>query len=264
VKIVSWNVNSIRARVEIVRDFLTRVRPDVLAMQETKVADHEFPTEEFTRLGYAVAFAGQRTYNGVAIASRLPMSDVCVGLFDDGADAERRLIAATIAGVRVMSAYVPNGKAVDLPSFRDKLRWLERLRITLDTRSEGPDAAIALCGDFNVAREDRDVHAPERLRGRLHFHPEEHKALAHLLEFGLFDSLRERDGSPRLYSWWDYRGGDFRENRGLRIDYVFVTAALRARLREAGIDTEPRKLDKPSDHAPVWIEIEDANERTCV
>jgi exodeoxyribonuclease-3 len=264
VKIVSWNVNSIRARVEIVRDFLTRVRPDVHALQETKVADHEFPTEEFTRLGYAVAFAGQRTYNGVAIASRLPMSDVCVGLFDDGADAERRLIAATIAGVRVMSAYVPNGKAVDLPSFRDKLRWLERLRITLDTRSEGPDAAIALCGDFNVAREDRDVHAPERLRGRLHFHPEEHKALAHLLEFGLFDSLRERDGSPRLYSWWDYRGGDFRENRGLRIDYVFVTAALRARLREAGIDTEPRKLDKPSDHAPVWIEIEDANERTCV
>lgn len=256
-KIVSWNVNSIRARAEIVRDYLTRVRPDVLCMQETKVVDDDFPAEEFSRLGYGVAFAGQRTYNGVAIASRLPMTDVLVGLFDDNADAERRLIAATIAGVRVMSAYVPNGKGVDLPSFRDKLRWLERLRITLDTLSPGPDAAIVLCGDFNVAREDRDVYAPDRLRGRLHFHPEEHKALAHLLDFGLFDSLRDKDASPGRYSWWDYRGGDFRENRGLRIDYVFVTRALRSRLLQAGIDTEPRKLDKPSDHAPVWIDLED-------
>ena len=257
-KIVSWNVNSIRARAEIVRDFLARVQPDVLCMQETKVVDDEFPTEEFGRLGYGVAFAGQRTYNGVAIASRLPLTDVRVGLFDDTADAERRLIAATIAGVRVINAYVPNGKGVDLPSFREKLRWLERLRITLDTLSPGPDAAIVLCGDFNVAREDRDVYAPDRMRGRLHFHPEEHKALGRLLDFGLFDSLRERNASPGLYSWWDYRGGDFRENRGLRIDYVFVTAPLRARLRDAGIDREPRKLDKPSDHAPVFIELDDA------
>lgn len=256
-KIVSWNVNSIRARVEIVRTFIERVQPEVLCLQETKVVDADFPTEEFGRLGYGVAFAGQRTYNGVAIASRLPMTDVRVGLFDDTADAERRLIAATIAGVRVMSAYVPNGKGVELPSFRDKLRWLERLRITLDALSPGPEAAIVVCGDFNVAREERDVYAPDRLRGRLHFHPEEHKALAHLLEFGLYDSLREKDASPGRFSWWDYRGGDFRANRGLRIDYVFVTAPLRARLRHAGIDSEPRKLDKPSDHAPVWIDLED-------
>lgn len=256
-KIVSFNVNSIRARLEIVEDYLARVRPDVLCMQETKVVDDEFPTEEFTRLGYTVAFAGQRTYNGVAIASRSPMSDVRVGLFDDEAGSEPRLIAATVAGVRVMSAYVPNGKDVALPSFREKLRWLERLRITLDTMSPGPEGSIALCGDFNVAREDRDVHAPERLRGRLHFHPEEHKALDHLLAFGLFDSLREKDPAPKRYSWWDYRGGDFRENRGLRIDYVFVTAPLRERLLDAGIDVAPRKLPKPSDHTPVWIELAD-------
>jgi exodeoxyribonuclease-3 len=256
-KIASWNVNSIRARVEIVSEWLSRRAPDVLCMQETKVVDDDFPTEEFSRLGYSVCFAGQRTYNGVAIASRLPMSDVRVGLFDDTAEAERRLISAMIAGVRVMSAYIPNGKSVELPSFRDKLRFLERLRITLDTHSPGPDSAIALCGDFNVARDDRDVYAPERLRGRLHFHPEEHKALAHLLDFGLYDAFREKDPSPGKYSWWDYRGGDFRANRGLRIDYAFVTEPLRARLEHAEIDGAPRKLDKPSDHAPVWIELND-------
>jgi len=253
VKIATWNVNSIRARHELVLDWLKRVEPDVLCMQETKVVDDDFPTDELMRLGYAVAMAGQKTYNGVAIASRRPMKDIAVGLHDDGPEADKRLIAATIDGLRVLSAYIPNGKSPTLPAFQGKLHWLARLRETLE---RGPAGEIVLCGDFNVAIDDRDVYDPEAMRGQLHFHPEEHKALAHLLDLGLVDAFRLHHEEGGLYSWWDYRGGGFRKNQGLRIDYVFVGKALAAHCRDASMDVDARRRDKPSDHIPVVVELD--------
>lgn len=254
VKVATWNVNGIRARVDAVAGWLERHEPDVLCMQETKVVDDDFPFEEFSRLGYQVALAGQAAYNGVAIAARSPLSDVKVGLFDDGPDAEKRVLSASVRGIRVVDVYIPNGKSVELPSFRDKLRFLERLRTTLDTTA-APDTPLVLCGDFNVAREARDVFDPVAMRGRLHFHPEEHAALDRVLAFGLFDAYRALHDEAGRYSWWDYRGGDFRNNRGLRIDYLFLSEPLRPRLTSAHIDVEPRRAPKPSDHAPVVIEL---------
>ncbi len=247
-------MNGIRARVDGVCEWLARHEPDVLCMQETKVVDTEFPFESLSRLGYTVAVAGEPGYNGVAIASRHPLSNVRLGLHGDGADAERRLLAATVLGVRVASAYVPNGKGVGLPSFVEKLRWLERLRLTLDVTHSAADPLV-LSGDFNVAREETDVFDPAALRGQLHFHPDERRALARVLDFGLIDAFRELHPGERRYSWWDYRSGDFRSNRGLRIDYVFVSTALRSRLLRAEIDASPRGAPKPSDHAPVLVEL---------
>ena len=255
VKIATWNVNGIRARVDIVSDWLARHDPDVLCMQETKVVDDDFPYEELSRLGYVLSVAGQPGYNGVAIASRHPQSDVRIGLADDAPDAERRVIAATVLGVRVVSTYVPNGKSVALPSFLEKLRWLERLRLTLDVGGS-PSADLVLCGDFNVARAELDVYDAVRMAGQLHFHPDEHRALARVLDFGLVDAFRKLHPEERKFSWWDYRSGDFRSNRGLRIDYVFVSASVSARLKRAEIDVDPRRLPKPSDHTPVLVEFD--------
>jgi exodeoxyribonuclease-3 len=254
VKIASWNVNGIRARVDAVCDWLGRTDTDVLCMQETKVVDDDFPFEPFSRLGYALTVAGQPSYNGVAIASRRPLADVRIGLFDDTGESEKRALFATIDGVRVVNVYVPNGKSVVLPSFKQELRWLERLRVTLDSTAT-PDDELCLCGDFNVAREERDVFDPVRLRGQLHFHPDEQRALARVLEFGLADSYRRFHEEAGRFSWWDYRSGDFRSNRGLRIDYLFVTQKLAERLARAEIDVEPRRAQKASDHAPIMLEL---------
>lgn len=254
VKVASWNVNGIRARLGAVRDWLERTEPDVLCMQETKVVDYDFPTEAFAALGYALTLAGQPSYNGVAIASRKPIADVRVGLFDDDGSAEKRAISASVEGVRLVNVYVPNGKSVVLPSFREKLRFLERLRVTLDAAA-APEDELLLCGDFNVARDARDVFDPVRLEGQLLFHPDERAALERVLGFGLVDSFRARHDAGGRFSWWDYRGGDFRNNRGYRIDYVFLTQKLAARLRNADIDVAPRRLEKPSDHAPVLVEL---------
>jgi exodeoxyribonuclease III len=252
-KIATWNVNSIRAREARVAAWLERVEPDVLCLQETKVVDEDFPTEAFQRLGYSVAMAGQKSYNGVAIASRLPMSDVRVGLPGDGATAEKRLIGATVAGVRVLSAYVPNGKSVALPSFRQKLDWLARLEelIGAEARSE-----LALAGDFNVARETRDVYDPAALEGQLHFHPEERRAMQALLDTGLSDAFRLHHAEAGRFSWWDYRGGGFRRNLGLRIDYILLSRPLADRCSAAYMDVEERRGERPSDHVPVVAEIE--------
>ncbi len=255
VKVASFNVNGIRARLESLAAFIDCHAPDVICLQETKVKDDEFPFAELARRGYGVSVAGQAGYNGVAIAARHPLSDVKIGLFDDGPAAERRIITATVLGVRVACVYVPNGKSVTLPSFVEKLRFLERLRVTLDV-SENADDALVVCGDFNVARDDIDVFDPVRLHGELLFHPDERRALSHLLEFGLVDAFRELYPAERAYSWWDYRSGDFRGNRGLRIDYVFASTSLAPRVRRAGIDVEPRGHPKPSDHAPVWVEFD--------
>jgi exodeoxyribonuclease-3 len=249
VKLATWNVNSIRARHDAVLSWIARVEPDVLCLQETKVEDDEFPTDELLRLGYAVAIAGQKTYNGVAIVSRLPMRDVAVGFIDED-PAAKRLIRATIAGVRIFSAYVPNGKSPVSPSFAEKLAWLGGLKQTV--RAETSDGGPAIvCGDFNIAPDDRDVYDPVALRGHLHFHPDEHRALADLLTLDLIDVFRLHHHESGSFSWWDYRTGGFERGQGLRIDLVFATRALAERSIGAEIDLTPRLADKPSDHAPV-------------
>lgn len=255
-RLVSWNVNSVRAREGLLLDWLARWNPDVVCLQETKVVDDDFPTDEVMRLGYGVAMVGQPTYNGVAILSQQPLREVTIGLMGDGPDAECRAISARVGDIRVVNVYVPNGKTVTSPSFKEKLRWLERLRLTLDGR-EHADQPLLLCGDFNVARDERDVYAPELFRGKVHFHPDERSALERVLEFGLVDSLRERTQEAGLYSWWDYRAGSFRKNEGLRIDYAFITQPLRARLNDVQLDVEMRRADKPSDHVPVIVDLTD-------
>jgi exodeoxyribonuclease-3 len=255
VKIATWNVNSIRARTDLVADWLRRTETDVLCLQETKVVDDDFPTDELMRLGYAVAMAGQKTYNGVAIVSRLPIKDVVIGLDDDGASAEKRLIAATVGDVRVMSAYIPNGKSITSPDFKKKLDWLARLKRTVE--KQAPERSkLALCGDFNIAPDERDVFDVEAMRGQIHFHPDEHRALGELMDLGLVDAFRLHHPEGDLFSWWDYRGGGFRKNEGLRIDLVLLSKDLAERCVRAEIDVEERKRDRPSDHTPVVVEID--------
>ena len=255
-RIATYNINSIRMRETQLLDGLKKADPDVVCLQETKVSDDDFPTDELMRLGYGVAMAGQPTYNGVAIVSRLPLKDVRIGLVGDLPNTDKRAISATVSGVRIVNVYVPNGKSVSSPSFVEKLSWLERLRLTLDT-TEDASAPLVLCGDFNICTDERDVYDPDLYRGKLHFHPEEQRQLARVLEFGLVDAYRARHEAGGAYTFWDYRAAAFRRNEGLRIDYVFVTRALVPRLLKAEIDIEARHAEKPSDHAPVLIDLSD-------
>jgi len=257
-KIASWNVNSIRARLTHVEDYLRVAAPDVLCLQETKVTDDDFPLETFSRLGYETARIGQKSYNGVALVSKHPISDVRLGLKDAGAHDDARLISGLVQGTRIFSAYIPNGKSLESPSYQDKLLWLTRLRATLEDQADA-HLPVALCGDFNIAKEARDVFDPELMEGKIHFSAAEHQALRQIEDFGLIDSFRKLHEEPDLYSWWDYRMGAFRRNRGLRIDYIFVTQPIAQTLRLAAIDRTPRTWDKPSDHAPCVIEFDSSH-----
>lgn len=238
-----------------VQKWLTQESPDVLCLQETKVPDSEFPTDTFARYGYETVRAGQKSYNGVAILARHPITDVFVGLNGGQDEDDRRLISATVRGVRVMSAYVPNGKSLDSPSFREKLTWLESLRRTLDLH-EDPSRPLVLGGDFNVARDDRDVFDAARMRGQIHFTDDEHAAIDRILDFGLKDAFRLVEQEGGLFSWWDYRMMGFQKNRGLRIDYLFVSDPVARSLSRVEIDRNPRAWDKPSDHTPVVLDFE--------
>jgi exodeoxyribonuclease-3 len=253
-KLATWNVNSIRARLDAVLSWIETEQPDVLCMQETKVEDDDFPSDELQMLGYAVAMAGQPTYNGVAIASRLPMKEIQIGLLGADEDAEKRLITATVGGLRVMSAYIPNGRSVTSPAFVEKLAWLRALRQTVSEREPGRD--IFLGGDFNVASDERDLWSPEAFRGKTHFHPDERHELDELRKLGMVDAFRKFDERAGQYSWWDYRGGALRKNEGLRIDYAWLSPALATRCKSCHMDLKPRHEAAPSDHIPVVVELE--------
>jgi exodeoxyribonuclease-3 len=254
-KIATWNVNSIRARLDRVAAWLDQHRPDVLCMQETKVEDEEFPEEPFQLAGYRLAIHGQRTYNGVAIAARSALGDIVRGIDDGGTfDAEARAITATVAGIRVISAYVPNGKAVGDDKYRFKLAWLARLRRYLDDRCD-PSQPLVLCGDFNIAPDDRDVHDPVAWQGKNLCSQPERDALAALRAWGLRDAFRELHPEPGFFSWWDYRMLGFQKNRGLRIDYHLVSDPVMTRVCGVAIDREARKGKQPSDHAPVVMTL---------
>jgi exodeoxyribonuclease-3 len=257
-RVATWNVNSIRSRLDQLTAWLARAAPDVLCMQETKVEDGLFPHAALAEVGYHAVISGQKTYNGVAIAARLgvPIENVVKDLSDDPADAHRRLIAATIEGIRFVDVYVPNGQAVGAPAFAYKLDWLDRLHRDLALHA-APTQDLLVCGDFNVAPEPIDVHDPKQWEGSVLCTPEERAALRKVMGFGLTDVFRGRHpGEAGLYSWWDYRMGAFRKNRGLRIDLVLCTPSLAARCRTATVDRRPRELEKPSDHAPVVVEID--------
>ena len=257
-KLASWNVNSIRARIDHLTHWLVRELPDVVCLQETKVDDSLFPNEALAEAGYASAFFGQKGLNGVAICTRfgIEIGDVKKNLDGDDPDAQRRLISANIEGVRVVNVYVPNGQSVGAPAFAYKLAWLQRLHEQIAQR-HAPSDPVLICGDFNVAPEAIDVHDPKAWEGQVLFHPDERARLHGLMSWGLVDIVRTRHpDEPNLFSWWDYRMGAFRRNRGLRIDLILVTPPLVERCKSAWVDTRPRELERPSDHAPVMVEFD--------
>ncbi|MEW5851884.1 MAG: exodeoxyribonuclease III [Myxococcota bacterium] len=251
-KLVTWNVNSIRARKERALAWLQKNQPDVVCLQELKTEEAGVPVEEFAALGYSVAMTCQRTYNGVAILSRTPISDVVVGLQDDVDDPQARLIAGTVGDIRIICAYMPNGQTVGSEKYTYKLEWMQRLRRYLHARCDLA-RPLALCGDFNVAPDERDVQFPDQWAGEVLFHQDARDALERLRALGLVDTFRIHHQEGGLYSWWDYRMLAFPKNNGLRIDHVFATPSLAERCTEAVIDRQERKGKQPSDHAPVVV-----------
>ena len=253
-RIATWNVNSLNARLPRVEEWIDYARPDVLCLQETKLADAAFPHGAFADLGYETVHHGDGQWNGVAIVSRVGIDEVTTGLGSPDDDAQgTRLIAADCAGVRVMSVYVPNGRALDDEHYPAKLAWLARLRAQLEETAD-PTKPLAICGDFNVAPEDRDVWDPSQFEGMTHVSPPERAALADLESWGLIDAFRLRYSEDKLFSWWDYRGGSFHRHRGMRIDLILVTDVLARNTTWALIDRQARKGEKPSDHTPVFID----------
>ncbi len=249
-KIATWNVNSLRVRLPQVLAWIEAQRPDILALQETKLPDAMFPVEDFRALGYEVAFSGQSTYNGVALISRQPLSDVQMDIpgFEDH---QRRVLAATIGDIRVIDLYVVNGEAVGSEKYAYKLAWLaavhDWVREELQRHPE-----LVLLGDFNIAPDDRDVYDPKVCQEVILCSSAEREALRRLLELGLVDVFRLFEQPERSFSWWDYRMRGFQRNLGLRIDLILASQPLAARCRAAGIDKTPRGWERPSDHAPVW------------
>jgi exodeoxyribonuclease-3 len=249
-RIATWNVNSLRVRLETLVPWLTQDGPDIVCLQETKVTDDRFPIQALADLGYQAVFTGQKTYNGVALLSRLPITEVILALPGAPLEDEKRFIAATVAGVRVINVYVPNGQAVGSPKFFYKLAWLQALQTFVAT-AYTPEDVVLLCGDFNIAPEARDVYDAAQVEGEILFHPDERAAFARLLAWGLHDTLRLHRQEGGLYSWWDYRALAFQRNLGFRIDHILVTPPLAARCTTVTLARELRKLPKPSDHIPV-------------
>lgn len=254
-RIATWNVNSLKARLGRVEEWLAYAEPDVLCMQETKLADAAFPAMAFQTLGYESAHVGEGRWNGVAILSRVGLTDVVAGFTDGGEpDSEARLVWATCGDVRVASVYVPNGRGLDQPQYVLKLEWLRRLRSSL-TASADPAGAAVVCGDFNIAPTDADVWNPAAFLDVTHTSAPEREALASLQEWGLVDAFRLRQPEPNLFSWWDYRAGSFHKHQGMRIDLILATEPLAERAAFAMIDRTARKGKLPSDHAPLLVDF---------
>jgi len=248
-KLATWNVNSLKVRLPQVIDWLGQHQPDALCLQETKLEDANFPAGPIGDAGYQVLFNGQKTYNGVAIISRAPASDAITAIpaFDDP---QKRVLAATVDGVRVICVYVPNGESVESDKYQYKLRWLAAFTAWLkDEINRFPK--LAVLGDFNIAPEERDVYDPKAWEGRVLFSAPEHDAFKALLEPGLKDSFRLFDQLERSFTWWDYRMNAFRRKMGLRIDHILLSSELAKCCVACAVDVEPRKAERPSDHAPV-------------
>ena len=252
-KIASWNVNSLKVRLPHVLDWLDQWQPDVLAIQETKLADDVFPTAPIHEAGWNVIYSGQKTYNGVAIISGNPATEVLTdppGVPDE----QRRILAATVDGVRIVDLYVPNGQTVDSDKYRYKLDWMERVASYLERETAEHERLVVL-GDFNIAPTDADVYDADALRGQIHCTERERAALKRIREIGLDDTFRLFDQPERSFSWWDYRANAFRRGLGLRIDLILASRTLAEGCTAAGIDPAPRGKERPSDHAPIFAEF---------
>lgn len=254
-KLATWNVNSLTVRLPHVLDWLAQQQPDVLCLQETKQEDSKFPYAALQAAGYNAVHNGQKTYNGVAILSRHPIHAVQYDIpgYDDS---QKRIIAATIQGVRVICAYVVNGQAVDSDKYQYKLAWLAQLEHWL-TAELKQHPQLVLLGDYNIAPEDRDCHDPVAWQGQVLVSVPERAAFARLLDLGLYDSFRLFNNEAGQYSWWDYRMAGFRRNLGMRIDHILVSEALKPLCLACDIDKAPRKLERPSDHTPVVLTLSD-------
>ncbi|WIT11046.1 exodeoxyribonuclease III [Paucibacter sediminis] len=253
-KLATWNVNSLAVRLPQLLDWLAANPVDALVLQETKLTDDKFPTMEIGAAGYQVQWFGQKTYNGVALISKTPASAVVKNI-PGFADEQARVIAGTVAGVRVVGGYFPNGQAPDSDKFQYKMGWLQALQDWLRQELQTHDKLV-LMGDFNIAPEDRDVYDPVAWAGQIHCTPEERAHFQALLGLGLSDAFRLFEQPAKSWSWWDYRNLAFRKNQGLRIDHILVSAALKGAVKSCVIDKLPRKNERPSDHAPVLVEIE--------
>lgn len=250
-KLAAWNVNSLNVRLPHVLDWLKANQPDVLCLQELKLEDAKFPLAAIEEAGYHAVYDGQKTYNGVAILARTRAEDVRKGM-PDFPDEQKRVIAATIDGIRVVCVYIPNGQSITSDKYQYKLKWLEALAGFMQ-QEIATYTDVALLGDYNIAPEDRDVHDPQAWAGQVLCSDPERAALKRLVDLGLKDSFRLFEQADKSYSWWDYRMNGFKRNLGLRIDHILLTPSLVARCLSGSIDIEPRKWERPSDHAPVSV-----------
>jgi exodeoxyribonuclease III len=253
-KLATWNVNSLKVRLPQVLDFLEFQKPDVLCLQETKLEDDKFPALEITAAGYQAVFSGQKTYNGVAILSKDSLQEVTTGIADFD-DPQKRVISATVNGVRVICVYIPNGESVTSQKYGYKLDWLRRLQDCLRVELK-KFPRLAILGDYNIAPEDRDVHDPKLWAGKVLFSEPEKAAFKELVTLGLCDGFRIFEQAEKSYSWWDYRTNGWKRGFGLRIDHILLSAELAKLCRSCSIDRERRGHERPSDHAPVMVEIE--------
>ena len=251
-RVVSWNINSLRKRQDRLFEWLETTKPDVVCLQETKCPDEQFPALSLQSAGYDCAYHGEKSYNGVAILSKTKLTDVRASLCDEVADPQARVISAMVGGIRIYSVYAPNGQAVGSPAYKYKLEWYARLR---ECVTKEKDVDLAVCGDFNVAPEDVDVHDPGLWRGAIMCSDGERAAFQKLCQIGLRDTLRLHPQPPGAFTWWDYRMLAFPKNRGLRIDGVLASESLARKCTAAGVDRELRKGKDPSDHAPIWAEF---------
>lgn len=252
--IATWNVNSILARMPLVLRWLDDVKPDVVCMQETKCTDDKFPTLVFQERGYQCQLFGQQSYNGVAILSRCACETTHRGYPGDDETAQSRLITSTVNDIQIVNVYIPNGQAVGSEKYEMKLGWMRRLR-EFFVQNYDPTRPVLLCGDFNVAPEERDVHDVRLWQGRIMFSEQERATLQQIKDWGFTDAFRLHNEEGGKFTWWDYRAGAFRRNMGLRIDHVWVTEPLVSRSVRTWIDLDPRTWEKPSDHAPMIAEL---------
>lgn len=253
-KIASWNINSLRVRLPHVLDWLQSNNPDVLALQETKMTDDVFPADAFEAAGYEVSYSGQKTYNGVALISKLPAQDVIYDV-PDLDDPQRRILGATFQDIRVLDLYVVNGSEVGSDKYAYKLDWINKVTQFISEEKDAFEHYVVL-GDFNIAPDDRDVHNPKAWHEKILCSTPEREALKGILDLGFSDSFRIFEQDEKTFSWWDYRGGGFDKNQGLRIDLILASESMADKCRGSWVDLEPRKLERPSDHAPVVAEFD--------
>ena len=251
-RVVSWNINSLRKRQDRLFEWLEGTQPDVVCLQETKCSDEQFPALALQSAGYDAAYHGEKSYNGVAILSKTKLTEIRTSLCDEVVDPQSRVISATTAHLRIYSVYAPNGQVIGSPAFTYKLEWYSRLR---DCLTRERDADLAVCGDFNVAPEDIDIHDPQLWRGAIMCSEGERAAFQQLCAIGLRDTLRLHPHEPGLFTWWDYRMLAFPKNRGLRIDAVLASESLAKKCTASGVDRDMRRGKDPSDHAPIWAEF---------